>query len=211
MSLASLTRMAGSASSSFDGEYRAPESLIGTGDPEEGESSFEVIERRAGRGPASPPAPGQRPPGQPPESRRPDRRPVVSALGVVSDYIPSEILAMYIAVIGLIQTTRASYPLKWSIFGGAVVVLLVYVGLTYLQQRADARQSGPTTAPPSLRHFIYVAAMATVAFTAYAMSIPGSPFQQITRDLTILGGAVALALAALMPMIGSILGVTPED
>lgn len=164
------------------------------------------------------PAPLGAPPGGPPPppgqagvvagGAHPADAHVGGALSIVSDYIPSEILTMYIAIIGLVQTAGATWLMKWSVFAGALAVLLAYVVISFLQQRLDhVHHRGPAA---SVWHYSWVAGMASVAFTAYAMSIPGNPFEEITRQLTILGGALGLGLAVLMPMLGRLVGVQAQ-
>ena len=139
-----------------------------------------------------------------------------SALQTISTYIPSEILAGYLAVLGLVApSTKAQ---RWWLFGGAMFVLAAFIVLKYLLAARDYRtaqaktdeiaaQTGGGVATVSFDAHRYVSAflISAVAFIAYAMSIPSNPFESWlgTHSTQIAGGA-AIALAILLPMVADL-------
>lgn len=157
---------------------------------------------------ATPAVAGQ-PPSPAPElpttgASTPDPR-LTGTLSKIAAYIPSEVIATYLALVGIINpTTRTS---KWACFGVAVGLL---VALCYLGWELQRRNATTAAAKPTARHLIAVLALALISFVTYGMAIPGSAFDTLWAQATVYGGCAALVLSALLPSIGQLVGVDPD-
>lgn len=136
-----------------------------------------------------------------------DPPPLTSALSKLAAYIPSEVIASYLALVGIIQPESARS--KWACFGVACGLLVALCYLGWALQRRSAAATDSTTSP-TLRHLVAVLALASVSFVAYGMALPGSAFTSLWADATLYGGAAALVLSALLPSVGQLIGVDPE-
>lgn len=128
---------------------------------------------------------------------------VSSQLGVIAAYIPSEVLAVYTTALGLTATVAEDRWVKWALYIGTLVVMVLFIALRWANAR---KQPGATTGGGGAQ--VWVAILAGVAFTAYVMALPGSPFGE--GGINIAGGLLVIVLALLLPLVGKLVGVTPE-
>jgi hypothetical protein len=134
-----------------------------------------------------------------------DGKPLDSALAKIAAYIPSEVIATYLAVLGIWQPDSKAE--RWACFGVNSGLLAALCVLGWALQR----QAAPTPAKrPTLQHLFWVFIIAAVAFVTYAMAVPGSAFTSVWSDATKFGGIAALLLAAVLPSFGKLVGVDPE-
>jgi len=128
-----------------------------------------------------------------------------SARGVLSKAIPTEVLAGYTAIVGVvvgtIKVTHADpspnqlVGLRWGLFGGFLAFTSLAVVGSYLRKRADARHRKLP--------FLEVLA-ATIAAAAWGLVMPGNPLvvdmsAQVTTIattiITIVGGGIVASLS----------------
>jgi hypothetical protein len=131
-----------------------------------------------------------------------------SSLGKVAAYIPSEVLGTYTAVLGVTASVEGKDWMPWAIYLGTLVLLVVYALLLYGNERRTAAAGTPNDTP-LLRNQWAPILMAALAFSAYVMALPGSPFGG--TDMNVLGGVLAIVLALLFPLVGSLIGVCPRS
>ena|ERR1022692_194731 len=153
-----------------------------------------------------------------------------SVLSQVATYIPSEVVATYVALQGIFSTgsaSTASESTKWVLFGVGVALCVALPVLNFITTRQAAvsaaeqaaapaaEQAGPpaaeqavpaaangAAAPKWSKQFIVIV-MAIVAFTAYAMALPSTVFDDLFKSANLGGAAAALVLAVLMPAIAN--------
>ena len=75
--------------------------------------------------------------------------PVTTGLQRIAAYIPTEVLATYIALIGLTApdpARKADLTLKWVLFGGGIFMIVAYLLLTYLLKNKSQREEAAAEA-----------------------------------------------------------------
>lgn len=120
-----------------------------------------------------------------------------SAMETLAALIPSEALALYTAMVGVViaeiagGAPKAQYmALRWALFGGFLLLVPLYLFIDY-------RRGGKKT-----RFAPWVEMMsAFTAFAAWGLAMPGSPLhavltgaaERITAGLIVLGAVAALS------------------
>ncbi|GAB2844915.1 hypothetical protein GCM10022221_50270 [Actinocorallia aurea] len=127
-----------------------------------------------------------------------------TALNRVAAFIPSEAVAVYLALWAFIDPDE---PLaKWTVFGVGLALVLAFYFLAYLQRRrAVAGVDGPPAR--SVGVTLVLLLFAVVAFTAWAAAMPGNPFTQFTDQAVKIGGGAIIVLGVLMPKVADVLGL----
>jgi hypothetical protein len=161
-----------------------------------------------------------------------------SVLSQVATYIPSEVVATYVALQGIFSTgsaSTASESTKWVLFGVGVALCVALPVLNFITTRQAAASAAEQAVPPAAEQAVPPAAeqavppaaeqavppaangaaapkwskqfivivMAIVAFTAYAMALPSTVFDDLFKSANLGGAAAALVLAVLMPAIAN--------
>jgi hypothetical protein len=128
-----------------------------------------------------------------------------TALAQITTYIPSDVLAIYVAVLGIM--TPSSDRVRWTVFavGAALCVCVPFLSLW------AAVRSSPGQPHPRWAKQAGVAALAVVAFTAYAMAVPDTIFTTALEDANRIGAAGALVLSLLLPLLATGLRLTPRE
>jgi hypothetical protein len=142
---------------------------------------------------------------------------VNKSLSTVAAFIPSEALALYVALLGVFIGTSSDreYAAKWFIFalGLAVTCLAIFDG--YVSARRVHAANPETTPAPSLGRFVKIVVFALIAFTIYVMAMPDNPFEQLANDsdvnINAVSGVLALLAGFVLPMVASWLGVPARD
>ena len=140
-----------------------------------------------------------------------------SALAQITTYIPSDVVATYVALQGIF--TPGTNHLKWALFGigvGLCIILPVLNFFTAKNAEAGARAAnagagagdGGNTGQATLAKQTIVIALAVVAFTTYAMALPSSVFVSLFSTAELWGAASALVLALIMPAVAGAFGIT---
>jgi hypothetical protein len=130
--------------------------------------------------------------------------PVTTALQRLTAFIPSEIVTGWGAAMGLIapKTLIAT----WAIFGGAGVCLVI---LTLLE---TALQDETAATRTSRAKKVLMVLFATVSFTVWAFSLPGSPAAAQWGDgATRYFGISAIVLAAVLIKVTQLGGLAPLE
>jgi hypothetical protein len=122
-----------------------------------------------------------------------------SAISQIATYIPSDVLATYIALVGIFP--HGSKTAKWALFG-------IGVGLCVLLPMTNLISSGLQTRDGWPKQIVVIV-MAVIAFAAYAMALPDTVFAGYVTDPSRLGGAAALVLALVLPSVASAFGINP--
>lgn len=139
-----------------------------------------------------------------------DKASLDARLGTIAAYIPSEVLAAYTTALGVTATVSEAGWVRWALYIGTLVVMVLYIALRYGNARKQqARTAGANGSGQGAGAQVWVAILAGVAFTAYVMALPGSPFGD--GGVNIAGGLLVVVLALLLPQVGKLVGVTPEN
>lgn len=128
-----------------------------------------------------------------------------TALTKVAAFIPSEAIAVYLALWAFADPRTDTS--KWVVFGLGVALVVVFFFLAYFRRRRAVTTDGGPPAP-SLRVMILMLVFALVGFVAWTMAMPGTPFEQITDQALKIGGGAIIVLGVLMPRAAEVLGLT---
>lgn len=128
-------------------------------------------------------------------------------------YIPSEAIAIYVAVLALFSPLTPSsgghvwqldFRSRWWLFGLSLVFTAALTWLIYLGKRRQAGTRGPGRDLP-----IFELSVAVVAMAVWACALPDSPLLDFefwdTKDASVL----LLVATALIPVVANALGKTP--
>jgi cytosine/uracil/thiamine/allantoin permease len=139
------------------------------------------------------------------DSAEPDST-LQSALRLVAAYIPSEAIAMYIAVLGLLNppATATSQDVTIIRIICFVIGLLVALSLPFATFKG-----GNLTRREQRRRQVVVAVLAAVAFAAYAATMPSFFFGEpiLTIGFSQWAAVVTIIVALFMPIIAKALNV----
>ncbi len=147
-----------------------------------------------------------------PEFRQAAATPAVeSALEAITQWIPTEVVAIYVALLGIFAPRSSSG--KWIIFAVGAVSVLVFVLLNAAlvnKRGAEAwtREQKPG-APPKLagtRLFLLIL-LAAVAYLVWTFALPDTPFLALTDEATRIGGALVVIVSLAMPKVAEILNL----
>jgi hypothetical protein len=125
------------------------------------------------------------------------------SLAKTADYIPSDVLATYLAMWGLISPNSTTAKLVVFCCAAALAIVLPLLNWAVSQRLSSAGRR------PALSKQLWVIAMGLVAFTAYAMTMPNSIFAEWFDAAPMTGGLAAIVLAVLLPPLAEFLDISP--
>jgi hypothetical protein len=128
---------------------------------------------------------------------------VTSALDQMVTYVPSEVIGIYIAGVGIIGPISGRG--KWGLLGLSLALIPLFI---WLSDRI-ARRSDPGL-PNATRKLAWVCLFAVSAFLAWSAALPQTPFLDFSGRATQLGSFAAVVLAAIMPKLAAAVGVGPR-
>lgn len=134
---------------------------------------------------------------------------VQSALEKITQWIPSEAVALYITLVGLLALSGSTD--RWILFGFGVLSVIVFVCLNTAlinKEGADKWKADNNQGPPpkmARKRFIGLLGVSTFSFAVWALALPDTPFLSVTDKATQIGGVLVIATAALMPKIAGLL------
>ena len=128
---------------------------------------------------------------------------VNTALNVLFGYIPTEVLTLYVAILGVLHkpTTQQAFqptPADWVTFYAFLVFTPIVVWLVYAAKLKGASKALPLSfgAWPIWEMFA-----ATVAYLAWAFALPNSPFNQYTWYSAALSGIAVLITSTILGLL----------
>lgn len=145
------------------------------------------------------------------------RKSIASALESVATYVPSEVLALYLTLVAMVAPSTDSG--KWALFVGLTALLVVYVGLSAAiakkrhdamldeQRRVSSVSGVKLEAGFAISGYVWAGVISVLAFTTYAMAIPGTPFDSILDQSEKVGAVAALVFAVLAPLLAELVGL----
>ena len=114
-----------------------------------------------------------------------------SILGKLTAFIPTEIIAAWGGILGVIAPTKDSE--RWCIFVGALAVLLVVLLLDFALKDKRAKATDPTANPTATDRKTKAFLIMGSSFSAWALASPGTPLDT-TGARWAFGAAVILTL-----------------
>jgi hypothetical protein len=131
-------------------------------------------------------------------------------LRLIAAYIPSEALAAYLALLGL-MVPAVGTP-TGQVLAVKAIVLLAGLGLSIALIFLGFKPGANDDAATSRRKRILLIGFAFVAFLAYSLATPGGPWSGglLGIPVTVWGAAAALILAPLLPALAQRWGLRPS-
>jgi hypothetical protein len=124
---------------------------------------------------------------------------VLTAISTLASYIPTEGIAAYVAISAL-ASASGSRAISWAAAVAAILINITVVATVY---PVTARAHHQTVKPARLAKQI----ISTVVLTcAYVAALGDNPLHGITLEQT-WAGAIALALAIVLPTVAPALGI----
>ncbi|MDX6590362.1 MAG: hypothetical protein QOI84_1636 [Solirubrobacterales bacterium] len=136
---------------------------------------------------------------------------VKSAIERVTQWVPTEVVGLYVALLGLFAPTSTDG--RWALLGVGVVLTVVFLLLNsaLVHKRAvtewEKKKQGNKPPGIALWRLGVLLLLSLVAFLAWACALPATPFLDWWSDATTLGGAAVLILAPFLPEIAELAGV----
>lgn len=135
------------------------------------------------------------------------------AANQLARYIPTEAIAIYVAVLALFTPLVANgrtkawqldYTSRWYLFAAGLVGTASLVWLVYLGKSRAAGHKGGGRDIPLFEMFVAMLAMA-----AWAFALPDTPLKDFSWWRAGVSSVILTAATLLMPLIASALGKTP--
>jgi hypothetical protein len=137
----------------------------------------------------------------PPAAGADPKNPGAEALARIADYIPSEVIAIYIAGFGILQPTSGGT--KWGIFSLGALLVPIFVGGSLIAIGRD----GTGRIRLSLGKRAGLVALGLISYTAWAAAIPESAFVGLDPAANRYASFAAVVLSYLIPKAASSWGL----
>jgi hypothetical protein len=126
-----------------------------------------------------------------------------SAIDQMVAYVPSEVIGIYIAGVGIIGPIGGA---KWGLLSSCLALIPLFI---WLSNRIE-RRANPN-APKAPAKLAWVCAFAVTAFLAWSAALPDTPFVEIFHEYaTKIGSFSAIVLAALIPKLAAAVGIAAK-
>jgi|SRR5215471_13713778 hypothetical protein len=130
------------------------------------------------------------------------KKTVESALEKITAFIPTEIIGLYVAGLGIFTPQTAAG--KWWVFFVCLALIPVFMVIGYFQKK---KHKLPI---PKLGVLLLLVAFAAVAFVAWAAAMPATPFLSLNSYATQIGGFIVVPLAFVMWGLADIFDALPK-
>lgn len=137
---------------------------------------------------------------------------VESSVERITAWIPTEVVGTYVALVGLFLPKSSGARWSLLVIGMVLVPVFVCVDGALVNKRGSSawrarRQQGD--APKiTTRQLWLCSLLAMLAFIAWAMALPSTPFVSWFANATKFGGGAVVVLALLLPKIGELLDLS---
>jgi hypothetical protein len=134
---------------------------------------------------------------------------VESGLEKLTQWIPSEVITIYIALLGIFAPDKAAG--KWIVFaiGAGAVPAFVLLNAALVNKRGAAQwaEEHHAGSPPRLAHkrIAWLTLLAGVSYLVWTFALPATPFLDLTHQATRIGGALVVVVSVVMPKVAEFL------
>jgi uncharacterized membrane protein SirB2 len=121
-------------------------------------------------------------------------------LGKVLNYIPGDVVAGYVAVIALTDSSNDQWGPEWLTAAVFFVLAPIVVVAFFFSSFKKTHNAKPTKSD----YPVYRIIVAPIAFTTWVFSLPSSPFQDFgeiadyARTLVLIAGAIGLGVLGML-------------
>jgi hypothetical protein len=140
---------------------------------------------------------------------------VQSAIEKVTAWIPTEVVTIYTALLGILTPDTSGG--RWGVFavGAVAVPFFVILNAVILNKRAAAKwkQDGKTGDPPkfSWGKAGGVAALSALSYVAWTFALPSSPWLDASDKAPQIGGAAVVVLSLVIPKVAEALNLDVQN
>lgn len=123
---------------------------------------------------------------------------VSSAIAAIAAYIPTEVVAGYVAVTALAASLKLNPWALWWVF---IILTPFYTAYAYLQRPAVK------AAPADRKKLAVLIGFALVGYVVWTLALPATPFVQFFGDATsaaTVGGIVVVIVAPLLAALSTV-------
>jgi amino acid permease len=136
---------------------------------------------------------------------------VQSALEKITQWIPSEAVATYITLVGLLALADSTG--RWILFAVGLLLVVFFVSINAALVNKEGREKWKAEKhqgnPPKLarKRFVALLIVAVVSFTVWAAALPDTPFLSIFDQATRVGAVLVVVVAGAMPKVAKLLEI----
>ncbi len=125
---------------------------------------------------------------------------VNAAIRILTTYIPTEILTLYVAVLAALQpsTTLAVASPSWAIFWWFLIATPLVIWLVYITK---AKSEGKPVPWAPLKWPLWEMAAGAIAYVAWAFALPNTPFASLPWYSTGLAGVIVLIASTVLGLL----------
>lgn len=121
-----------------------------------------------------------------------------NALQVIAAFIPTEVLTLYVACISALHQANQVTPAEWIAFWCFLAATPVIVWIVY----ASKVKAAEKPIPIALKKWpLWEMSAATIAFTAWAYALPGTPFSEFGLYSPALAGFIVLVVSTFLGLL----------
>jgi hypothetical protein len=110
-------------------------------------------------------------------------------LSTLTRYIPTEVITLYVAFLGVATVTNGDYSPRWWGFAIFVVLTVLAVILDWVAKQRKLPKPEKSGVP------LVSTAAAAIAFAAWGFALPGSPFEELSWYDSKWAGFIALVVS----------------
>ena len=125
---------------------------------------------------------------------------VNAAIRTLTTYIPTETLTLYVAVLAALQppTKAAVESPSWTIFWWFLIATPLVIWLVYITK---AKTAGKPIPWAPLKWPLWEMAAGTIAYVAWAFTLPKTPFASLAWYSTGLAGVIVLITSTVLGLL----------
>ena len=123
-----------------------------------------------------------------------------AALRTLTTYIPTETLTLYVAVLAALQptTSAAASSSSWTPFWCFLIATPVVIWIVYITKAKTAGKPIPWS---PLKWPLWEMAAGTIAYVAWAFTLPASPFASLAWYSSALAGIIVLVTSTVLGLV----------
>jgi hypothetical protein len=141
---------------------------------------------------------------------------VASGIEKVTTWIPSEVVTIYVALLGIFDPGKDST--RWILFAIGAFCVPVFVALNTALVNKHGKEEWEKKdkhagSPPklALKRIVLLVVFGIVAFVVWALALPSTPFLSLGQDATRVGGGLVVVVSLVMPMVAELLDLKVKD
>lgn len=126
--------------------------------------------------------------------------PVNAAMRMLTTYIPTETLTLYVAILAALQPfqTATEVSSRWTVFYSFLIATPIIIWLVYM---VKVRIAGKSIPGSPLKWPLWEMVAGTIAYVAWAFALPATPFSKLTWYSAGIAGIVVLVASTILGLV----------